>query len=195
MMLYTFPSSQSAGTGGTVTTPASTPKTVGQVTGISIAATPNTGYTFNSWSSTEGLLEMTLDATNNTYTYTGTFDAGVGIKVIKVEGQTTTWYPEGMDNEYTINIAGEHTIVFNPQTGEYTVSDDEATPVETVADGYYLVGSFSDWKAKADYAFAENAGAAGEYMLTTTDGRFPNRRMVPLISVRQLLLQYTFWRR
>ncbi len=123
---------------------------------------------FNSWSSTEGLLEMTLDATNNTYTYTGTFDAGVGIKVIKVEGQTTTWYPEGMDNEYTINVAGEHTIVFNPETGEYTVSDDEATPVETVADGYYLVGSFSDWKAKADYAFAENAGAAGEYMLTTT---------------------------
>jgi flagellar hook-basal body complex protein FliE len=123
---------------------------------------------FNSWSSTEGMLEMTLDATNNTYTYTGTFDAGVGIKVIKVEGQTTTWYPEGMNNEYTINIAGEHTIVFNPQTGEYTVSDDEATPVETVADGYYLVGSFSDWKAKADYAFAENAGAAGEYMLTTT---------------------------
>ena len=123
---------------------------------------------FNSWSSTEGMLEMTLDATNNTYTYTGTFDAGVGIKVIKVEGQTTTWYPEGMNNEYTINIAGEHTIVFNPQTGEYTVSDDEATPVETVADGYYLVGSFNDWKAKADYAFAENAGAAGEYMLTTT---------------------------
>ena len=123
---------------------------------------------FNSWSSTEGLLEMTLDATNNTYTYTGTFDAGVGIKVIKVEGQTTTWYPEGMDNEYTINVAGEHTIVFNPQTGEYTVSDDEATPVETVADGYYLVGSFSEWEAKADYAFAENAGAAGEYMLTTT---------------------------
>ena len=123
---------------------------------------------FNSWSSTEGMLEMTLDATNNTYTYTGTFDAGVGIKVIKVEGQTTTWYPEGMDNEYTINVAGEHTIVFNPETGEYTVSDDEATPVETVADGYYLVGSFSDWKAKADYAFAENAGAAGEYMLTTT---------------------------
>ena len=123
---------------------------------------------FNSWSSTEGMLEMTLDATNNTYTYTGTFDAGVGIKVIKVEGQTTTWYPEGMNNEYTINIAGEHTIVFNPQTGEYTVSDDEATPVETVADGYYLVGSFSEWEAKADYAFAENAGAAGEYMLTTT---------------------------
>ena len=43
-----------AGTGGTVTTPASTPKTVGQVTGISIAATPATGYTFNSWSSSSG---------------------------------------------------------------------------------------------------------------------------------------------
>ena len=43
-----------AGTGGTVTTPAATPQTVGQITGISIAATPATGYTFNSWSSSNG---------------------------------------------------------------------------------------------------------------------------------------------
>ena len=43
-----------AGTGGSVTTPATTPQTVGQVTGISIAATPATGYTFNSWSSSSG---------------------------------------------------------------------------------------------------------------------------------------------
>mgnify|MGYP002623132214 CR=1 FL=1 len=125
--------------------------------------------TFNNWSSTEGMLEMTLDATNNTYTYTGTFDAGVGIKVIKVEGETTTWYPEGMNNEYTINVTGEHTITFNPESCEYTVSDDEATePVETVADGYYLVGDFNNWTANADYAFTENPNAEGEYMLTTT---------------------------
>ncbi|MCR4664352.1 MAG: InlB B-repeat-containing protein [Paludibacteraceae bacterium] len=43
-----------AGTGGTVTTPNSTPQTVGQITGISIAATPGTGYTFASWSSSNG---------------------------------------------------------------------------------------------------------------------------------------------
>ena len=41
-----------AGTGGTMTTPAATPQTVGQVTGISIAATPATGYTFNTWTIT-----------------------------------------------------------------------------------------------------------------------------------------------
>ena len=127
--------------------------------------------TFNDWSSTEGMLEMTLDATNNTYTYTGSFEAGVGIKVVKVQGETVTWYPEGEGNEYVINVTGEHTIVFNPETGAYTISDDEATepdpePVVTLEDGYYLVGSFNNWTASADYKFVENAAAAGEYMLT-----------------------------
>ncbi len=132
-------------------------------------------FTETEWAVTQGL-EMTLDATNNTYTYTGSFEAGVGIKVVKVQGETVTWYPEGEGNEYVINVTGEHTIVFNPETGAYTISDDEATepdpePVVTLEDGYYLVGSFNkddqeNWIASADYKFVENAAAAGEYMLT-----------------------------
>lgn len=33
---------------------------------------------------------------------------------------------------------------------------------------YYLVGSMTEWAAEADYLFAENTEAAGEYFLTTT---------------------------
>ena len=58
-----------AGTGGSVTTPASTPKTVGQVSGISIAATPATGYTFNTWTITSGSGSFTSAATTNSNTF------------------------------------------------------------------------------------------------------------------------------
>ena len=54
-----------AGTGGTVTTPAATPQTVGQLTGISIEATPGTGYTFNTWTITSGSGSFTSSATTN----------------------------------------------------------------------------------------------------------------------------------
>lgn len=43
-----------AGTGGAVTTPSSTPQTVGEVTGISIVANPSTGYSFANWTSSNG---------------------------------------------------------------------------------------------------------------------------------------------
>ena len=40
----------------------------------------------------------------------------------------------------------------------------EVPPVEPTAE-YYLVGSFNDWTASADYKFAANTASAGEYML------------------------------
>lgn len=58
-----------AGTGGSVTTPAATPQTVGQLTGISIAATPSTGYTFKQWSITSGSGSFTSAATTNSNTF------------------------------------------------------------------------------------------------------------------------------
>ena len=58
-----------AGTGGSVTTPAATPQTVGQLTGISIAATPSTGYTFNTWTITSGSGSFTSSASTNSNTF------------------------------------------------------------------------------------------------------------------------------
>ncbi len=54
-----------AETGGSVTTPAATPQTVGQLTGINIAATPSTGYTFKQWTITSGSGSFTSAATTN----------------------------------------------------------------------------------------------------------------------------------
>ena len=86
-----------AGTGGSVTTPASTPKTVGQVTGISIAATPATGYTFNTWTITSGSGSFTSAATTNSNTFKPTADATVTASfnekksTITVATATTSW--------------------------------------------------------------------------------------------------------
>ena len=65
-----------AGTGGTVTTPASTPQTVGQVTGISINANPDNGYTFNKWTITSGNGTLT-NANSVSTTFKPTSDATV----------------------------------------------------------------------------------------------------------------------
>ena len=50
----TWSVSFTASTGGTVTTPSSTPQTVGEVTGINIIASPSTGYSFKQWTSSNG---------------------------------------------------------------------------------------------------------------------------------------------
>ena len=65
-----------AGTGGSVTTPNSTPQTVGQVTGISIAATPSSGYTFNRWTSSSGG-SFTSAVTTNSNTFKPTANTTV----------------------------------------------------------------------------------------------------------------------
>ena len=45
-----------------------------------------------------------------------TLAEGDQFKVIGVEGETTTWYPDGMDNNYVVDAdhAGEATVYFRP---------------------------------------------------------------------------------
>ena len=66
-----------AGIGGYVTTPSSTPQTVGQITGISIAATPATGYTFKQWTITSGSGSFTSAATTNSNKFKPTANSTV----------------------------------------------------------------------------------------------------------------------
>ena len=66
-----------AGTGGSVTTPSSTSQTVGQITGISIAATPATGYTFKQWTITSGSGSFTSAATTNSNKFKPTANSTV----------------------------------------------------------------------------------------------------------------------
>lgn len=66
-----------AGTGGSVTTPNTTPKTVGQVTGISIEATPSSGYTFNTWTISSGSGSFTSSATTNSNKFKPTAESTI----------------------------------------------------------------------------------------------------------------------
>ena len=99
-----------AGTGGTVTTPNSTPQTVGQVTGISIAATPGTGYTFASWSSSSGG-SFTSGASTNSNTFKPTANTTV-----------TASFNETMSSLSTSNSydAGNPSYAAPAVTGSYT---------------------------------------------------------------------------
>ena len=129
---------------------------------------------FNGWVA-EDAYEMTLDETSGKYTITTDLTKDDEIKVMKVDGRATYYYPDGMGNGYIVQVTGSHTIVFDPTaTGTtaadyFTVSDDEeVAPQPTLADGYYLVGAFNEWTPTSADAFTANPNADGEYMITKT---------------------------
>ncbi|HBE14646.1 MAG TPA: hypothetical protein DCY72_00140, partial [Ruminococcaceae bacterium] len=107
------------------------------------------------------------------YMISTTLSEGDGVKVVKVENGNTTWYPDGMDNEYIVDAAhaGNVTVYFNAAGsadwsafGGYMYIDNGTTPTPdpTTApapvgdDGVYLVGTFSGWSPDAQYKMSEN---------------------------------------
>ena len=48
------------------------------------------------------------------YMKTIDFAAGAEFKVVKVQGETQTWYPDGMGNNYVITNASNYTVYFRP---------------------------------------------------------------------------------
>ena len=48
------------------------------------------------------------------YMKTIDFAAGAEFKVVKVQGTSETWYPDGMDNNYKITNASNYTVYFRP---------------------------------------------------------------------------------
>ena len=101
-----------ADTGGTVTTPAATPQTVGQVTGISIAATPNTGYTFASWSSSSGG-SFTSGASTNSNTFKPTANTTVTASFNETMSSLSTscHYDAGNPSYAAPTVSGSATTV------------------------------------------------------------------------------------
>ena len=68
-----------------------------------------------------------------------TLTEGDGVKVVKVENGTATWYPDGTDNEYVVDAAhaGNVTVYFNASGnaewsafGGYMYIDNGSTPVD-----------------------------------------------------------------
>ncbi|MBR1922757.1 MAG: InlB B-repeat-containing protein [Paludibacteraceae bacterium] len=119
-----------AGTGGTVTTPAATPQTVGQLTGIAIAATPATGYTFASWSSSTG-----GSFTSGTSTNSNTFKPTANTTV-------TASFNETM-----------HTVSITNGTGSSTVGI--ATKATVTASAAATGKKFKQWNITGTYTLQD----------------------------------------
>ncbi len=78
--------------------------------------------------------------------------------------QTTTWYPDGMDNDYnSISAAGTYDIYFRPDEdggdGWYEnciyVDKEHAQTSTNDNAGFYLVGTMTNWKVKEEYKLQE----------------------------------------
>ena len=127
---------------------------------------------FNNWTKSDDYKLTPNAAAEGEYTISVTLAKGEEIKITSSEGD---WYPTGMNNNYVVKVDSDdpRTLYFRPdgQGGEgwyegfFFLENDEEETVEPVEDGFYLVGSFNNWTASADYKFTENAGQDGEYQL------------------------------
>ena len=143
--------------------------------------------TFNSWTPSEAYKFTENSAAPGEYMLSTTLTEGDGVKVVKVSGGQQTWYPDGEGNDYIVDAAhaGAVTIYFKEtyqadwaafngymyiDNGSTPDPDPQPTeaPQPSGEDGFYLVGSFSNWEAQSGYKFTENSAAPGEYMLSTT---------------------------
>jgi len=120
-----------------------------------------------------------LDAETEEYFYTLDLTTTSEFKVVKVEGENQTWYPEGMGNNYgqngEITEDGEYTVHFRPNFdgGEdwfynciYAKKTGEFVPEEAT---YYIVGDMTGWDVNEAYEMTPNNGAETEEYLYVLD--------------------------
>ena len=76
----------------------------------------------NDWQAKAAYKFAANEENEGEYQFTTTLAENDQFKVVKVEGETQTWYPDGMDNNYVVDAAhaGEKTVYFRPdgQGGE-----------------------------------------------------------------------------
>ena len=100
--------------------------------------------TFSSWA-TDAQYKMSENpGAAGEYMISTTLTEGDGVKVVKVENGTTTWYPDGTDNEYVVDAAhaGNVTVYFNPSKNAewsilegYIYIDNGSTPTPEPTQG------------------------------------------------------------
>ena len=90
-----------------------------------VPPTPKVEYyvagSMNGWASAAGNKDYKLAANpgaEGEYMIEMAFAANDAFKVIGYDGTTTTWYPDGMDNNYIITEAGKYTVYFRPAGGQ-----------------------------------------------------------------------------
>ena len=148
--------------------------------------------TMNSWSAASGYQFTENPGNPGEYMLSTTLSAGDGIKVASfANGEATAWYPDGMDNEYTVDAAhaGDVTIYFKPDGnsewsafGGYFYIDggngggDNPDPQPSGKDITFIPGD----AAQADpawFAWVWGNGESGTWITGTTSGSnvvFPN---------------------
>ena len=139
-----------AGTGGTIAEPASSPKTVGEVTGITVIAEAEKGYTFSGWTSSNG----------------GKFDDSKSEKTTFKPTAATTVTANFNENLYAITVKSNNESfgTVSPESGTAGI-DTKFTIIATPKLGY----KFVSWKTDAGITVADsesqettvNATAAG----------------------------------
>ena len=70
--------------------------------------------TMNKWQASDEYKLATNAATEGEYMTTLQLAKDDELKVLKVEGDTETWYPDGMDNNLKVEVSGEYDIYFRP---------------------------------------------------------------------------------
>ena len=84
--------------------------------GGEVPPTPSINYyvagSMNGWAADAAY--MLTPNNENLYQGEFTFAANDEFKVIGFDGETTTWFPEGMGNNFQITEAGDYKITFNP---------------------------------------------------------------------------------
>ena len=129
---------------------------VGSMTEWAVVADEAHTFAVNPENDAEYMLNFTL-AENDAF------------KVVKVEGESQTWYPEGMENDYTVDAAhaGEKTIYFRPdgQGGEgwhygviYVDANKEPVVVELQAVSEATTWDFSKITANTENALYNKEG-------------------------------------
>ena len=127
-------------------------------------------YLKNNWDAGEewSWKEMTKDG--DTYKLENVTFGGTGVNYGTIaSGDGEGWIPVADFKGDQIYAKDVVNLTFNPADKTITaklITSGGGKPADPA--NFYLVGSFSDWKANDLYKFAANPGAAGEYVLLTT---------------------------
>ena len=141
-------------------------------------------YLKNNWNNGEWSWKEMTAAENNTFKLENVVFGGTGVNYNTAESDANAaWVAvAAFDGDevgaldtvtFVLDLAAEKKIKAT-LLGKYNTgsgSGDEPggdDPQPTVADGYYLMGSFNNWKPAAGYLFEVNPSNANEYMLTVT---------------------------
>ena len=75
---------------------------------------------FNNWEPSVDYQFKVNPYAEDEYKFTTNLAVGNQLKVVAIQGEVETWYPDGQDNDYTVDAdhAGEVTIYFRPEGNE-----------------------------------------------------------------------------